>query len=167
MAHVFSTDDSSRVKLSVLGSPFDDYINASYMPVGKTTKNISFVHNCHTNCAIFPGLRIKEGVYRSPRATALHCQWLLETDLGEKRADYCHAHQMQRAGTGRVYIHTLLCFIPPCFNQFYHQISMHVRTGIIFLTLNRLITTYSKFISLFRFSSQVLNVAIMLTVPLR
>ncbi|XP_051755908.1 receptor-type tyrosine-protein phosphatase eta isoform X3 [Ctenopharyngodon idella] len=29
--------DSSRVKLSVLGSPFDDYINASYMP-GYTSK---------------------------------------------------------------------------------------------------------------------------------
>jgi len=56
MVHVFSTDDSSRVKLSVLGNSFDDYINASYMPVGKTTttkkqtKNMSYLHIFHTNC---------------------------------------------------------------------------------------------------------------------
>lgn len=43
MFHVFSADDSSRVKLSVLGSPFDDYINASYMAVRRRkaqSKNI-------------------------------------------------------------------------------------------------------------------------------
>ncbi|CAM4525907.1 unnamed protein product [Leuciscus chuanchicus] len=37
MVHVFSTYDSSSVKLSVLGNSFDDYINASYMP-GYTSK---------------------------------------------------------------------------------------------------------------------------------
>ncbi len=28
-----SSDDASRVKLSMCGSPFDDYINANYIPV--------------------------------------------------------------------------------------------------------------------------------------
>lgn len=35
-------DDSSRVKLSIIhGSPYDDYINANYIPVRTDTKIVS------------------------------------------------------------------------------------------------------------------------------
>lgn len=33
LVSVLYVDDNSRVRLSILGSPFDDYINASNMPV--------------------------------------------------------------------------------------------------------------------------------------
>lgn len=55
------------------------------------------------------------------------------------------------------FISDLTCLHSSCFNQFYCQIRIHVFTSIFFKSLNRLTTTYSKFISSFRFSSQVLN----------
>lgn len=117
------------MKLSIIhGSPYDDYINANYMPVRTDTslaqivttrsvassgsvrklkRHLPFLRlswggkKTHNMCVLFylAGLQLQEGVHRSSGSSAHHGQRFLENDLGEERSDSGHADPLQRART--------------------------------------------------------------------
>lgn len=130
----------------------------------KLQKNISFSHNCHTNCVIFQGYTSKKEFIaaQGPLPCTVNDFWRLIWEKNVQTIVMLTKCNEQ----GRVQYILMLHFIcdltcgslhSSCFIQFYCQIRIHVFTSIFLKSLNRLATTYSKLISSFRFSSLVLN----------
>lgn len=108
-----STDDISRVRLSVQTHSADDYINANYMPVSRERFSAHWLVGVifraplsvplTLNMCGFPflGLPFQERFHCHTRTFTQHFEGFLAYGLGEKCICHCHADQMCWAGKGK------------------------------------------------------------------